>query len=51
MKFQYDQFPIASETTKARIRIHLRNTLESRIDIRQGINVGPGKFVKKNKRT
>ena len=25
-------------------------TLESRIDVGQGINVGPGKFVKKNKR-
>ena len=25
-------------------------TLESKIDVGQGINVGPGKFVKKNKR-
>ena len=25
-------------------------TLESEIDIGQGINIGPGKFVKKNKR-
>ena len=25
-------------------------TLESGIDVGQGINVGPGKFVKKNKR-
>ena len=25
-------------------------TLESGIDVEQGINVGPGKFVKKNKR-
>ena len=26
------------------------HTLESEIDVGQGINVGPGKFVKKNKR-
>ena len=26
------------------------NTLVSGIDVGQGINVGPGKFVKKNKR-
>ena len=26
------------------------STLESGIDVGQGINVGPGKFVKKNKR-
>ena len=26
------------------------DTLESGIDVGQGINVGPGKFVKKNKR-
>ena len=26
------------------------HTLESRIDVGQGISVGPGKFVKKNKR-
>ena len=25
-------------------------TLESRIDVGQGITIGPGKFVKKNKR-
>ena len=25
------------------------NTLESGIDVGQGINVGPGRFVKKNK--
>ena len=31
--------------------IHLSiPTLESGIDVGQGINVGPGKFVKKNKR-
>ena len=29
------------------IKVH---TLESGIDVGQGINVGPGKFVKKNKR-
>ena len=29
---------------------HLGATLESGIDVGQGINVGPGKFVKKNKR-
>ena len=27
-----------------------RNTLESGIDVGQGITVGPGKFVKKNRR-
>ena len=26
------------------------HTLESRIDVGQGINIGPGIFVKKNKR-
>ena len=30
--------------------VRLLITLESRIDVGQGINVGPGKFGKKNKR-
>ena len=32
-----------------RIRGVIESTLESGIDLGQGINVGPGKFVKKNK--
>ena len=32
------------------IHSFLKSTLESGIDVGQGINVGPGKFVKKNKR-
>ena len=32
------------------VNILKRHTLESGIDVWQGINVGPGKFVKKNKR-
>ena len=28
----------------------MQRTLESVIDLGQGINIGPGKFVKKNKR-
>ena len=38
MKFQHYNF------------VSLYDTTESLIDVGQGINVGPGKFVKKNKR-
>ena len=31
------------------VRKHYQHTLESGIDVGQGINVGPGKFEKKNK--
>ena len=32
------------------IMAHLQYTLESGIDVGQGITIGPGKFVKNNKR-
>ena len=42
---------VGHETTYEAIgNYHFFTTLESGIDVGQGITIGPGKFVKKNKR-
>ena len=57
LRVKYLECYVMFKETKKKIIIlthlhcnHSKPTLESEIDIGQGINVGPGKFVTKNKR-